>query len=56
MQPPPPLQGVPDLLAALVLRALAKQPSQRFSDGAALSSALHTCLAELSWLTRGSTM
>lgn len=39
--PPPPLPGhVPPVLAGIVMRALAKEPAERFADGAALAQAL----------------
>lgn len=48
-QPPPdPRQRRPDLdpaVAAVILKALAKEPSQRFQSGVALASALETALA-----------
>jgi serine/threonine-protein kinase len=46
--PPPPLPGsVPRELAAIVERALAKEPGERFPDGAALADALAALPADV---------
>jgi serine/threonine-protein kinase len=37
---PPPLEGVPSVVAAVVLRALAKSPAERFASAAEMNAAL----------------
>ena len=47
--PPPPLDGAPADLAAVVLRCLAKEPAERFADVRELDVALAACACAANW-------